>query len=299
MTEITDPNVLDQLENFGKATCLIRVPGQLKGTGFHFGSGWVMSVAHNFQNATDTPQLHSLLSRATFTFTVNGEHYNFGAQENRMAFIHHLQLGPGNQVDPINMDIAMVKLGIQYQQGRTKESDYEAWETGEQRKLNSMNLICFADIEERQVIAGNQVYAIHYGGDDDNMKKEQHTIVAVTNTWAGDTISVIPVIKLQRPIQAGASGCPILSNDFKLVGLGFCANNANGFALPWNDGNHSIKQYISDGVEIIAQFERYLALKDIQAQVQAGELRQTLLQKAEQLDLTIYLMNGVILNGPN
>jgi hypothetical protein len=97
---VTNQNVLEELKNFAKATCLIKCllevgpPARyIKGTGFYFGSGWVMSVAHNFQNATDTPQLHSLLSSATFTFTVNGEQFVFANQGNRMAFIHHLQPG--------------------------------------------------------------------------------------------------------------------------------------------------------------------------------------------------------------
>jgi hypothetical protein len=71
-----------------------------------------MSVAHNFQNNdTDNKHLHSLLSSAKFTFTIDKKRYVFSSAENRMAFIHHLQ--PGDEVAPRNMDIALVKLGIQ------------------------------------------------------------------------------------------------------------------------------------------------------------------------------------------
>ena len=112
------------------------------GTGFLYGNGWVISVAHNFQNDnTDREQQHSLLSRAHFTFTVNGQRFDFPRPpRNRMALINHLR--PGNNIDPNNMDIAMVKLGIQYEYMRSK-NDYEPWEKTEQQNLKFANYFCY------------------------------------------------------------------------------------------------------------------------------------------------------------
>ena len=83
-----NPNGENVWERYENATCLILTPIK-QGTGFFFG-GWVMSVAHNFQNDdTDSAQLHSLLSETRFRFTVNGTLYEFPPRS-RMAIIYHL-----------------------------------------------------------------------------------------------------------------------------------------------------------------------------------------------------------------
>ncbi len=301
MAEITDRNVLKELEEFAKATCLITA-GRKHGTGFHFGRGWIMSVAHNFQNDdTDNEHLHSLLSSAKFTFTIDGTECVFSSAENRMAFIHHLQ--PGDEVDPRNMDIALVKLGIQYEYGR-RDDDYNIWENEEQQKLNDMELKCFADIEERQVTEDEKVYAIHYGGGG-NRKKVQLTVKRVEQIRNSR-----PTIQLQPATQPGASGSPILNQQYRLVGLLFGGGdpddpNAVDDALMWNGG---IKNYVDNGVSIIAHIGSYMAYKNMKVtdqamneelQKRASDEKTQLMKNAKDSKLTIYLMNGEVFNGQN
>ena len=322
MAEITDPNVLNELEKFGKATCLITAGG-FKGTGFHFGSGWIMSVAHNFQDdATDNERSHSLLPTAKFTFheppspaepsslaepspsaeSSSPAETSYSAEfssHDRMAFIHHLQ--PGDEVDPRNMDIALVKLGIQYEYGGRGGGD---WEKEEQQKLNEMELTCFAKIRERQVSVNETVYAIHYGGDN-NRKMVKLTVTGVS---PATNENPIPTIQLRPAIQPGASGCPILNQDYQLVGF-LCGGGPPGSAqavdnaLMWNGG---IKEYASNGVSIIAEFEGYLASKYMG--VRAGTMNEAFQQRASATivdlnerarvsKLTVYLMNGEKFDG--
>lgn len=277
----------------GKGVCLIRAGGY-KGTGFHYGSGWVMTVAHNFQNdAKDTESIHSLLSKASFTFNVNGKPFVF-KENKRMAFIHHLK--PGEFVDPDNKDIAMVKLGIQWEYGRSNNED---WEKEEQEQLNEMKLPALAEIDkdqERQVKVGDKVFAIHYGGDDDTMKKTDQTVRAVND-------GEVPTIELSPPIPHGASGCPILKQvveERKLVGL-FCGGGevedpqATDDALPWKSG---IQNYINEGVGIIETIGSYMAYMNMNILERASTERKNLEERAKASKLTVYLTNGDVLNGP-
>lgn len=55
MTTIDDKTVLDKLHKLGEGICLIEAGG-FKGTGFHYGGGWVMSAAHNFQDDENDPE---------------------------------------------------------------------------------------------------------------------------------------------------------------------------------------------------------------------------------------------------
>ena len=69
MNEVQDKTVLNKLKEKEKGVCLITCYDMKKqvhvfGTGFHFGSGWVMSAAHNFQADSDLPEDHSLLQTA-------------------------------------------------------------------------------------------------------------------------------------------------------------------------------------------------------------------------------------------
>jgi hypothetical protein len=208
------------------------------------------------------------------------------------------------------MDIAMVRLGIQYRYGG--RSEYENWENPEQEMLNQMDLGAgFANIKEPQqaLTAGNTVYAIHYGGDDNSRKIVELTVAAVINA------TPIPTIKLQpiNVIQPGASGCPIIiSEDYKLVGLFFGARVVEptvGFALMCNSVS-GIKKFITDGVSIIAEIGSYMALKNLTAtdhdqetnsriQQRKSQGRESLQEKANNLQLTIYLMDGEKFYGQN
>ena len=319
-----NPNGDDAWEKFKKATCLIQTldpDGSVcNGTGFVYGGGWVMSVAHNFQSNADSPQLHSLLSEASFRFTVGEHSFDFPCRR-RMAFIHHLQ--PGNNVDPNNMDIGMVKLGKQYEYDRRKFQD---WEIAEEEQLKEMNLqSVFATIDDRETVANDTVHAIHY---DENLVVTP-TELTVRNVRENQDI---PIIELQPQIAHGASGCSILNTDFKLVGLFFGGDEAvdgngepvdeavdgngepvdeavdgNGEpvdnALMWKNG---IERYISKGVSIIAGIGRYMALKNFTCssekmnqdfQQKAAIERRELEKKAKDGKLTIYLMNDEVING--
>ena len=283
--------------SYKNATCLIETPDS-QGTGFFFGRGWVMSVAHNFQNDdTDPEQLHTLLSQASFRFTVNGHTHDFLPQR-RMAFIHHLQ--PGRNVDPHNMDIAMVKLGKQYEYG-TRE--FQTWELDEEAELQAMQLQpVFATIHDQQAAPNDTVHAIHYAGEEPNVARL--TVAGVEGNPDN------PIMRLQPALQPGASGCPIIKN-FKLVGLlvggGEEENlDATDEALMWN---HGIQQFISEGVGIIANIGGYMAHRNEAINQPQADLRQRheenaenerlqLGESARNARLTIYLMNGDVINGP-
>ena len=276
--------------SYKNATCLIETPDS-QGTGFFFGRGWVMSVAHNFQNDdTDPEQLHTLLSQTSFRFTVNGHTHDFPPQR-RMAFIHHLE--PGENVDPKNMDIAMVKLGKQYEYDRT---EFQPWELAEEAILQAMQLRpVFAAIHDQQAAPNDTVHAIHYAGEEPNVAR----------------LRIIPIMNLQPALQPGASGSPIINENFELVGLlvggGEEGNlDATDVALMWNRG---IQQFISQGVGIIAHINGYMAQRNEAINQPQADLRQRHEENAEnerlQLEesarnarLTIYLMNGDVINGP-
>ena len=166
-----------ELANVKKAVCLIQCTGEqnqvlTEGTGFHFGGGWIMSVAHNFQDDQETDQtVHNFMSGGKFKVTWNG--HTFG-EHKRMAFIHHLE--PGEYTDIKNTDIAMFKLGIQYEYARKKEN-YTPWEKSEDEMLKSMEAASCA-IANVQFDApgpkeGENVYAFHYGGASNTLQEEQ------------------------------------------------------------------------------------------------------------------------------
>lgn len=169
-----------ELENVKKAVCLIQSTGEgnqvFKGTGFHFGSGWIMTVAHIFQDDQEGNQKdHNIMSKGKVKVTWNGLEFE---EHKRMAFVHHLQ--PGEDPDPQNKDIAMIKLGIQYEYGRD-EKDYSDWEKSEHEKLISMNAAscAIANAQGAQLFhpqnpeVGEDVYAFHYGGAVDTFKEEK------------------------------------------------------------------------------------------------------------------------------
>ena len=281
--------------NGENATCLIKTPIK-QGTGFFYGGGWVMSVAHNFQNNTDSEQQHSLLYQAHFKFTVDGEEFDFPPQK-RVAFIHHLQ--PEDGVDPTNMSIAMVKLGKQYEYNRR---EYQDWEIAEETQLQRMQLqSVFATIHDQQAARNDKVHAIHYAGEEPNVRT---TNLTVTETL--DVINVagnpdrIPIMRLRPVLDPTASGCPIINGKFKLVGLlvgsGKDMNHRPcSVALMWN------RDIITMEVPIIAEIGMYMALINEainqQQQQQAENARQHLEEMARDGRLTIYLMNDEVISG--
>ena len=151
---------------------------KIEGTGFHYGNGWVMTVAHNFQDdVKDKKDEHSVLSSGHFRvlFDVDGSKYEF-EQHRRTAFVHHLQ--PGEYTDYENIDIAMVKLGIQ--NGFEGGSEHD-WEKEERDRLLNMNLHAFAvNIIEPEPAVGDDVDAVHYGGLDNQKKHQQVKIKSIT-----------------------------------------------------------------------------------------------------------------------
>ena len=156
-------------------------PKKFEGTGFHYGNGWVMTVAHNFQDdVKDKKDEHSVLSSGHFRvlFDIDGSKYEFG-EHKRMAFVHHLQ--PGEYTDFKNKDIAMVKLGRQYEYAR---KDFSAWEEEEANMLWDMKSHLYAltetGINSPKPAEGGYVDAVHYGGNANQKKHEQVKIKRIT-----------------------------------------------------------------------------------------------------------------------
>lgn len=177
-----------ELENVKKAVCLIQSTAEgnrvlYEGTGFHFGSGWIMTVAHNFQDDDETDEtFHNIMAKGKFKVTWNGHEFE---EHKRMAFVHHLQ--PGDDADTQNKDIAMFKLGIQYEYGRN-QNDYSDWENSEDEMLRSMNAAscAIANAQGAQLFhpqnpqVRENVYAFYYGGADDAFKEEELKITKIT-----------------------------------------------------------------------------------------------------------------------
>ena len=145
------------------AVCLIECIDQKgkksRGTGFHYGDGWVMTAAHNFQDDNkDNETSHSYLSEGKFhvLFHVGGKKYEFD-QHKRTAFVHHLN--PGEDADFKYKDIGMVKLGVQYP-GREKLPE---WEDKEEEQIKAIKKLAFAQTDPPVHGAGDDVYAIYYG----------------------------------------------------------------------------------------------------------------------------------------
>ena len=244
---------------------------QTKGTGFQFGNGWIMTAAHNFQkDDRDDYKTHSLINQAEFSFFVGEQTFTFSGRE-RTAFIHHLK--PGEYTDYKNKDIAMVKLGYQYEYGRNHESDYEAWEIVERKRLEEMEAYRweFVKLELPDVQVNQSVQAVHFGG---NNKKKKFVTSHVTNISDGNS-GRVPLLHLRNPGSAtvecpfpsGSSGCPILikrRSEFLLVGLHFSGDederNPNGEAeaLPWSE---AIQPYTNEGVKLILDIGGYMAYK--------------------------------------
>ncbi|KAJ7389954.1 hypothetical protein OS493_028004 [Desmophyllum pertusum] len=162
-------NADQELQKVKDAVCLIvgemRDEGlnlvRYKGTGLYYGGGWIMTVAHNFQDDIERNETtHSILSDARFRvkFDVGGQEYVFQAHQ-RMAFIHHLE--PGDDTDFRNKDIAMVKLGHQWAYGGR---DYPHWEREEHEKLEAMGAQRFAlcEMGPLTLIINETVYAVTF-----------------------------------------------------------------------------------------------------------------------------------------
>ena len=303
------------LQKKGEGVCLIRTRDSkgdtYKGTGFHYGNGWVMTAAHNFQDiGPDGEKNHSLINQSEFSFFVGGQPRTFGRHV-RMAFIHHLE--PGENAHSEDKDIAMVKLGLQYEYGRNP-CDYTEWEEEERQNLDGLEI--FAKQDDRNVQVGQTVHAVHFGGNNNEKKFEESSIASITG---GSSVSLccrichcftctrnVPLLHLHNPggtrFPPGSSGCPVLiesGSDFFLVGLHFSGTASKAQALPWSQ---VIYQYIDNGVGLIGKAEGYLAKKrtaesltgELQERVNesANELRDELIEAAQENQLTFYLCNG-------
>ncbi|KAJ7389961.1 hypothetical protein OS493_028012 [Desmophyllum pertusum] len=319
-----------ELQKVVKTVCLIEGemrdeegnPVPYKGTGLYFGGGWIMTVAHNFQDDIERNETtHSILSDARFQvkFDVGGQEYVF-QEHQRMAFIHHLE--PGEDADPKNKDIAMVKLGHQWGYGGR---DYPTWEREEHEMLKAMGAEDFAlaKIDPPTPKKDETVYAVHFGGANDDKKSEESKILRITPTslpWYQRCCcccrlpnQAVPMLHLEKKIgvlPAGSSGCPIMikkEDKYYLVGLHFSgdADDVDGEAeaLPWSQGIHD---YIDRGVGIIAEIGSYMGNRKAVSEG-AGSLEEDLNEEADKslkelkrmardAKLTIYLCNGVVIN---
>ena len=306
MSRVDNENVLEGLRNKGIGTCRIDIIDtdtnlpEFKATGFHFGSGWVMSVAHNFEGDQHNGTFHDLLTRARFSFiNRNGGTVVFEQDHSRMAFIHHRE--PGDDVDDQNKDIAMVKLGVQYEYGRS-EDDIGDWERAEKEKLETLTLPCLARIPQKDDIQqqiDDTVYTINPRAANDGDRYLQQNLVGVT---AGE----VPTLTLTPARPPGASGSPILNAQCQLVGLLYGGTEDYDMALRWTDG---IERYIEEGVDIIVNIGTFMAYKKLseedgpgdeefreRAAGIANEARGNILIRAQASKLTVYLMNNEVLN---
>ena len=172
-----------ELENVEKAVCLIQSTGKgnqvYEGTGFHFGRHWIMSVAHNFQDNQERDQTsHNIMSEGKFKVTWHGHEFE---EHKRMAFVHHLK--PDGGTDFKHKDIAMFKLGKQYEYGR-HEKDYSTWEKTEDETLSKMDAascgIANVQLDPPDPKEEEIAYAFHYGGGNNTLRVDQPKITKIT-----------------------------------------------------------------------------------------------------------------------
>ena len=300
-----------ELQKVKDAVCLIvgetrdeeGNPVPYKGTGFYFGGGWIMTVAHNFQDEHERSKTtHSIMSEARFRveFHIEGKEYVFREQK-RMAFIHHLK--SGYDTDFKNKDIAMVKLGHQWNYDR---KDYPHWEIEEHKNLEAIDAHYFAlakiDVPEPKL--SETVYAVHYGGDDNDKKTSTSGEIYIRGITSASThyVSMLHLKKKMGVLPAGSSGCPIMVKrgvKYYLVGLHFSGDDDDhdgdddddddgdgAEALQWNQGIHD---YIKKGVGIIAVIGDYMKTR-------APVSRDKLEKMAREENLTIYLCNDDVIN---
>lgn len=169
-------NELTPEQKLQNSVCLIRTYDELgnvqrKGTGFmHCSGGWITTAAHIFQNST-------VLSHGRFDvqFDTARQDQIIFQNRRRMAFI--CSLGDENE------DIAMVKLGKQWEYCR---NEFDDWENDEDERLKNITNIPLVDPTEH--IEREVKYAAYYDGADDTKKFEAFR-------------GVLPV---------GSSGCPIV-----------------------------------------------------------------------------------------
>ena len=164
-----------RMEKIKDAVCLIECMNQeeqvvSRGTGFHYGCGWVMTAAHNFQKDQEVDKKsHSYLSEENFRvlFHVNGKEYKFYSQCTRIAFVHHLN--PGEDTDFANKDIGMVKLGRQYEYGRNHDH-YSSWEEEEEKMLEEMlpSKFGLAQVAAADPKVADSVDVVYYGDDNES-----------------------------------------------------------------------------------------------------------------------------------
>ena len=288
----------ETLQRMGEGVCLIKVRIDekhcFKGTGFHYGGGWIMTNAHIFQDDDrDDEKTHSLINQAQFSFFAEDQTFTF-CRRTRTAFVHHLKTG--EYTDFHNKDIAMVKLGYQ------NPENFEAWEEEEEEKLRTMNAhsktFTRADWSSGpHELVGQSVRGVHFGGSN-NDKKFVTSVIK----------RMVPMLHLEdvrsegvSTFPSGASGSPILirsGDKYLLVGLLFSGDedesdanaeagdgeetdanteagdgdesdaeagdedesdaNAEAEALSWTQG---IEQYINEGVDIIANIGVYMGYK--------------------------------------
>ena len=115
----------------------------------------------------------------------------------------------------------------------------------------------------------------------------------------------VPVLQLEKSpgvLPHGASGCPVMikrDGKFHLAGLHFSGDDddksGEAEALPWNEG---IKEYITEGVGIIADIGSYLAYSSFKGGAEkAKESMSDLKSRARSAKLTIYLFNDEVIKG--
>lgn len=291
-------------EHLERGVCSITINnarGTSRGTGFHYGNGWVMSNTHVFQsNASVNGVADNLVDEATFTFNANGNVYKFQPHK-RMAFIHHLIPGRNANIQR-DVDIAMVKLGTQYAYcGRQPDQ----WERNEDQQL--MNFPTFADFDSLAVEVQPEsiveaLYPVYNptGGNQFNIVTTKCKISNIQANAQGPTVLTLRSAgntdNNSWPLAPGTSGCPIVIKQDGgrrvLVGIHFSGDTTSSCALQLSNGR--ARDCLNGGVEIFSDVDAYLGWKALgeTGEVLANEAKENFNQSAQELQLSIYIYNG-------
>lgn len=210
-------NELTPEQKLQNAVCLIRTYDELgnvsTGTGFHYGGGgWIMTTAHIFQD-------RSILSNGRFDvqFDTHRQERIIFQRRRRLSFVIRLHSEDRDQ------DIAMVKLGYQWEYCRKELNQWEKDEVGRLTKIAWL--------------------AAHAVRPEANVSETQYAVC-----YVGERPEIFQRV-LHMP--AGSSGCPIVvrkEGNYYLAGLHVSGDGGAQVLIPWGS---SVQNYVGEKLNTI------------------------------------------------
>ena len=202
------PEAFSSLEQFGSGVCRVEVARrghEYVGSGFYFGSGWVLTTSHVLRN-------REMLENARFVF-VSPEFGEVAFEARPRRGMAHRLLPAGRRTDYHNRDVALAKLGVQCD--RHNGHKLEGWEEEEEQLLKKLKPFDFTSLAQSSFLADGDVplgprasdlfSVIHFGGPTGVKQFTLH--LAAHEVWK---FVDLRLVNFACPLEAPASGCPVL-----------------------------------------------------------------------------------------